>query len=215
LLLGRSWTEAVPAGRRSQRGAFSRRRRPCGRGPRRASPAAPRHGRVMRAMDAPKRVLGPFSIEALMSPSVPAGPALLCNLLWPADWRTCRTPASNITRDAAGEQCPSPCSPASPPSSHRPTSRCHPGADSSACSDSDGECPGSGAEDASQPPLCLTGPTGGVTSLQRRRRTAFSSEQLLELEKEFHSKKYLSLTERSQIAHALQLTEVQVKIWFQ
>ncbi|CAN7981399.1 unnamed protein product, partial [Ixodes pacificus] len=71
------------------------------------------------------------------------------------------------------------------------------------------------AEDASQPPLCLTGPTGGVTSLQRRRRTAFSSEQLLELEKEFHSKKYLSLTERSQIAHALQLTEVQVKIWFQ
>ena len=45
----------------------------------------------------------------------------------------------------------------------------------------------------------------------RRRRTAFTSEQLLELEKEFHSKKYLSLSERSQIAHNLRLSEVQVR----
>lgn len=50
----------------------------------------------------------------------------------------------------------------------------------------------------------------GSLSKSRRRRTAFTSEQLLELEREFHAKKYLSLTERSQIATSLKLSEVQV-----
>ena len=54
---------------------------------------------------------------------------------------------------------------------------------------------------------------GGPKS--RRKRTAFTSQQLLELEREFHTKKYLSLEERSQIAKTLKLSEVQVKIWFQ
>ena len=48
---------------------------------------------------------------------------------------------------------------------------------------------------------------------QRRRRTAFTSEQLLDLEREFIAKKYLSLTERASIARGLKLSEVQVKIW--
>ena len=49
----------------------------------------------------------------------------------------------------------------------------------------------------------------------RRKRTAFTNQQLIELEKEFISKKYLSLTERSIIAKELNLSEIQVKIWFQ
>ena len=49
----------------------------------------------------------------------------------------------------------------------------------------------------------------------RRKRTAFTNEQLIELETEFQQKKYLSLVERSQIAQTLNLSEIQVKIWWQ
>ncbi|XP_050512423.1 short stature homeobox protein-like [Diabrotica virgifera virgifera] len=56
---------------------------------------------------------------------------------------------------------------------------------------------------------------GSAATKSRRRLTVFTSEQLLELGREFRARKYLSLTERSQIASALRLSEVQVKIWFQ
>jgi homeobox protein GBX len=54
-----------------------------------------------------------------------------------------------------------------------------------------------------------------VCQKQRRRRTAFTSKQLKELEREFQTKKYLSIEERNQIANELKLSELQVKIWFQ
>lgn len=47
----------------------------------------------------------------------------------------------------------------------------------------------------------------------RRKRTAFTSKQLCELEREFVEKRYLSLQERGELAKQLGLSEIQVKIW--
>ncbi|XP_077569685.1 motor neuron and pancreas homeobox 2b [Stigmatopora nigra] len=60
-----------------------------------------------------------------------------------------------------------------------------------------------------------SGPPSGLLGKCRRPRTAFTSQQLLELENQFKLNKYLSRPKRFEVATSLMLTETQVKIWFQ
>ncbi|XP_057376159.1 homeobox protein Hox-A5-like [Daphnia carinata] len=57
--------------------------------------------------------------------------------------------------------------------------------------------------------------TAALLGKTRRPRTAFTSQQLLELENQFRQNKYLSRPKRFEVATSLMLTETQVKIWFQ
>ncbi|XP_037535913.1 barH-like homeobox 1a [Nematolebias whitei] len=69
-----------------------------------------------------------------------------------------------------------------------------------------------------------TGPDGtsgdkeagsGRTKKARKARTAFSEAQLSKLERSFQNQKYLSVQDRMDLAASLQLSDTQVKTWYQ
>ncbi|CAL8362457.1 unnamed protein product [Boreogadus saida] len=55
----------------------------------------------------------------------------------------------------------------------------------------------------------------GSNSAKKKTRTVFSRSQVYQLESTFDMKRYLSSSERACLASSLQLTETQVKTWFQ
>lgn len=58
-------------------------------------------------------------------------------------------------------------------------------------------------------------PTSGKTRTKDKYRVVYTDHQRLELEKEFHFSKYITIRRKAELASSLGLSERQVKIWFQ
>ncbi|XP_063784700.1 homeobox protein CDX-1 [Pseudophryne corroboree] len=58
-------------------------------------------------------------------------------------------------------------------------------------------------------------PSSGKTRTKDKYRVVYTDHQRLELEKEFHYSRYITIRRKAELAATLSLTERQVKIWFQ